>query len=132
MNFPSNTPDNKDTTPLVLLDGGSHVNVITKSYAAKLKQIFRTEFASLKWKGKIKPVGSKALTDHGVIGIPFTRRNGEKLLIPFVVIDDVIEYNMIFGLNIMEKLEVQLNYSSGEVLLGPQISITPKSLYSTH
>ena len=133
MAFPSNTPDNKNSRPFVLLDGGSQVNVVTNEYAVKLKQLHRKEFQPLQWKGKVKPVGSPPIDHLGAIGIPFTTLDKTEHIIPFIILEDLGEYDMIFGLNILEKLDIQISYSTGEVLIeGRAQKLLPNHYKQSH
>lgn len=94
----------------VLLDTGAEVNVVSKDYADKYGKD-RSD-----WTGSIAPLGGRAVKSYGIINLEFLINDKIESL-PFVIVETIGKYNIIFGEPALQKLGVSIDYKSQKAKL---------------
>ena len=93
----------------VLIDSGAiDVNIITKKLYDEWKKDQNLPY--LKSSAIVQPVGSKPLKSYGSTLLSLQLEKGTKTeLIPFIIIDLKIQYDIILGLPAMKQLGMKLS-----------------------
>ena len=97
----------------ILIDTGAiNINIITKKFFEELKKVQELPYQTTS--KIVMPIGSKPLKSYGSTLVSLELEKGMKTeLIPFIIIDNVLRYDIILGLPAMEQLRIKLDLEKG-------------------
>ena len=106
------TIDHPKKTQILIDTGAIDINLITKKYFDEITK--DQEKTYQKSSILVKPIGSKPLKNYGLTQLSLELGKGIKTeQIPFIIIDQNLQYDVILGIPAISQLNIQLDIQNG-------------------